>query len=232
MEFSGAEALYRYVLRREPYRQFDLLLGYRYGRLYDQFRTRELLFSLDEASGFASDAVVERTDLFKAVNRFHGGEIGLEGRWMGIGGLTLKLLGKAALGASLSRFIVDGSTVVSEPVLNGDTGSTSLEVSQQYEGGLLTQPTNIGRYNTDDLAFLGELGVSLEYVWNPHVRLSFGYTLVYWSDVARALDHVDTAVNPTQFQGGQLQGPARPEFRFSLEDFWAQGLNAGLEIDF
>lgn len=232
LEFSGAEALYRRVLLREPYRQFDLLLGYRYGRLFDQFRVHEELLSLDDDSGFATDALVERTDLFKAINRFHGGEIGLEGRWMGSGGLTLKLLGKAALGASLSRFLVEGSTVVSEPQTDAATGRSELVVTERHEGGLLSQPSNIGRYNTDTFAFLGELGVSLEYVWSPNVRLSFGYTLVYWSDVARALDHVDTTINPTQFRSGDLQGADRPEFRFALEDFWAQGLNAGLEIDF
>jgi hypothetical protein len=39
-------------------------------------------------------------------------------------------------------------------------------------------------------------------------------------------------VNPTQFPPGTLTGPAQPSFTQRTSDFWAQGLNLGLEYQF
>jgi hypothetical protein len=67
------------------------------------------------------------------------------------------------------------------------------------------------------------------------VRLTFGYQFLYWSRVARPGEQIDRVINPTQipvFGGNQLLGPARPEPLFTTTDFWAQGLNLGLEVRF
>lgn len=226
-EFSGAEALYRGVLLRRGFTQYELFAGYRYLRLFEKLETSESLASLDAASGFPAGALIDRSDLFQAANGFHGGQVGLQGTWRGTKGLSLVALGKVALGATSVQFDVDGSTTVSE--LND---ANEYVVTQAHSGGLLAQPTNIGRHETSEFATVAELGLTLEYELAPEIRLQFGYTLIYWSQVIRALEHVDTTVNVSQLQSGVLSGPARPELEFSFDDFWAQGLRGGIEIDF
>jgi hypothetical protein len=68
----------------------------------------------------------------------------------------------------------------------------------------------------------------------PLTRLQFtaGYSLIYWSKVARAGDQVDTSVNTTQQSGGTLTGNPNPRFPYAFTDFWAQGANLGLEYKF
>ena len=63
------------------------------------------------------------------------------------------------------------------------------------------------------------------------LELTMGYSFIYWSDVARAGDQIDFAINPTQITG-TLTGPARPEFLFDTTGFMAQGLHFGLEYNF
>ena len=47
-------------------------------------------------------------------------------------------------------------------------------------------------------------------------------------------DQIDLTVNPTQLATptgpGTLVGPARPAFQFDGTDFWAQGINFGMEL--
>jgi len=77
-----------------------------------------------------------------------------------------------------------------------------------------------------------ELGVSLGYDLTCRLRATVGYTLIYWSNVARPGDQIDTELNASQFPPGELVGAPHPEFRFQTTDFWAQGLNFGLEYRF
>ena len=54
--------------------------------------------------------------------------------------------------------------------------------------------------------------------------------------MVRPGEQIDVAVNstqvPTSVLFGPLTGPARPAFNFRQSDFWAQGLNLGLEFRF
>jgi hypothetical protein len=59
-----------------------------------------------------------------------------------------------------------------------------------------------------------------------------GYSFIYWSRVARAVDQIDRDVNITQQPPGPFVGAPRPEFILRTTDFWAQGLNFGLEWKF
>ena len=51
-------------------------------------------------------------------------------------------------------------------------------------------------------------------------------------DVLRPGDQIDRTINPTQAAGGVLVGPPRPAPLFNTTDFWAHGVNAGLELSF
>jgi hypothetical protein len=66
------------------------------------------------------------------------------------------------------------------------------------------------------------------------LQLYAGYSFLWLNTVARAGEQIDPVVNVTQFPilsgSGPLRGPARPAFNFDGNDFWAQGLNLGLEL--
>jgi hypothetical protein len=61
-----------------------------------------------------------------------------------------------------------------------------------------------------------------------------GYSLIYWSSVARAGDQISLDVNQTYLPRAfdDPEGPARPAFAWRDTDFWAQGINLGLDYRF
>jgi hypothetical protein len=65
-----------------------------------------------------------------------------------------------------------------------------------------------------------------------NLTTTFGYRLLYWSDVMRAGEQIDTSVNTSQIPPGQLTGETRPTVPFKTSEFWAQGLHFGLEYAF
>ena len=99
-------------------------------------------------------------------------------------------------------------------------------------GGLLALPTNIGRYEQDNFSTITELGVNLRRRLRYGLDFTFGYTFVYWSDVARAGDQIDFHVNKSQIPPLTFAGAQLPEPLFITEGFWAQGLHFGLEYNF
>lgn len=204
-----------YDFNRSSYR-LDLLGGYRTLRLEDQLRIRENLTSLDTTTPGTFDI----SDSFDAENRFHGGEIGLlfevqRQRW------SLELITKLALGTTQQTVTIDGATTSDE---GGDIVTET--------GGLLAQRTNIGTHEHNTFSAVPELGVTLGYQLTRHTRLSVGYSLIYWSGVARAGDQIDLDVNPNLIppEVTPFTGPQRPRYQLVESDFWAHGLTAGVDI--
>src|SRR5260370_14784281 len=119
---------------------------------------------------------------------------------------------------------VNGATDVLRP-----DGSMTI-----FQGGLLALRSNIGRYQRDELALMPELGLDVGLQLTRHLKLYAGYSFLWINTVARAGEQIDPVINVTQFPilsgAGPLVGPARPAFNFNGTDFWAQGLNFGLEL--
>jgi hypothetical protein len=58
-----------------------------------------------------------------------------------------------------------------------------------------------------------------------------GYNLIYWTNVARAGNMIDTQVNPAQLPPSTTS--AGPPYRqYTTTDFWAQGITLGLELKY
>lgn len=224
VEFSGAEALLRRRLQGQQNYRFDGVAGYRYQRLYDGLHVDELFVSLDDSSGFETDAVVGRSDSLESENEFHGGEIGLIGRWW-TRRWALQVLGKAALGGTRTVTRIAGQTAVTVETVDGPVTDTA-------PGGVLALPSNIGSYAQSDFAVVGELGLRVEYALTHQLYVTAGYTLIYWSGVARLTDGIDLVVDPSQIPPAVNPAATRPGFAFRNSDFWAQGLNVGLHYEF
>jgi hypothetical protein len=200
-------------------RRFDFMIGYRFLRLREQLTIREDLTSLLDAPQQGSFDI---TDAFRTSNNFHGVDLGIisemsRGRW------ALDLSGRLALGTMRQRVLINGQTII----------EGSEEADGTYVGGLLAQRTNIGAYSRDVFAVVPQLGATIGYRLTPRIQATIGYTLLYVSRVARPGDQIDLDVNPDllppEFE--PFAGAERPRFVFRDVDFWAQGLNIGLQVD-
>jgi Putative beta barrel porin-7 (BBP7) len=116
---------------------------------------------------------------------------------------------------------INGFTIQTPPGGPAETGV----------GGLLTQSSNIGDYERNELSVLPQLGVTGGYMVTDRLKLTGGYSFVYWSRVVRPGDQIDLEVNLEllPFGPGGDGIPSRPQFVFRDTDFWAHGINAGIE---
>lgn len=219
-DFEGLEILFRRAVYCDPCWQFDLLLGYRYNQLEDDLRITESPESIGQGSGIAVGTTFDVLDHFQTSNEFNGVEFGVVSnsqyrRW----GLEMAM--KVSLGSTRSNVLIDGRTVT----------TTFGGARSRIDAGLLAQETNIGSYSFNEFAMVPELGLTLTYDLTRCLRATFGYTFIYWSNVARPGDQIDLDLNLTQLEG-DLVGTPKPAFDFTTTDFWAQGLHFGLDYRF
>lgn len=192
--------------------------GYRFMLLGDGVSITEDLTAI--ASSPADQGQFLINDKFNSNNQFHGGELGFiaearRERW------TFELLSRLALGNNYQTVQIAGSTVI----------SGSQQDDGTYQGGLLALPTNIGTYSRNQFSVIPQLNANIGYNLTPRLRAIVGYTFLYWGNVARAGEQISLDVNETYIPAGFAtpQGPRRPEFIWQPNDFWAQGLNLGLD---
>ena len=162
-------------------------------------------------------------DSFTTSSNFYGGQFGGRMNW-NFDRFNFNILGKLAMGVSQQIATINGGTTLITP------GAASVTVP----GGILTQSTNIGRYVSDQFAIVPELGLNFGYQLTPWMQFKFGYTFLFWSSVARPGQQIDRRVNgnnvATDANFGGSGGPATPGFSFVHSNYWAQGLNLGLEF--
>lgn len=202
--------------------RLDFLLGFRYLELNDGLGITTDTSVLPNIP-FIGGTNIVANDQFSAVNRFYGANTGFKWEWWR-GRLFANATGKVAFGGSHEVVNIRGTTFAGGP------GGR-----QFAPAGLYAQATNIGRYSRSQFDFIPEIGVNVGYQLTCKLRGFVGYTFMYWTDVVRAGEQIDTGINTTQvpvLAGGVLVGPARPAFTFRDSDFWAHGLNAGLELRF
>lgn len=198
--------------------RLDLLVGYRYLNLRDDLTVQESLSTLPGA-GLPVGTQFGIVDHFHTDNDFHGPVVGFawERRF---GNVFAGARASLAMGVTHQEVTIDGSTVI----------APAGAVAAAYPGGLLTQPTNLGRYTSDRFAVVPEVAVRLGVQATERLRAFVGYDFLYWSDVVRAGDQVDLRVNTNQIAPPRpLAGPAVPTFVPVRTDYWAQGLGIGAE---
>jgi hypothetical protein len=92
--------------------------------------------------------------------------------------------------------------------------------------------------NDSTFSVVPEAGLTLGWNLNSQVKVTLGYTFIYWSEVARPGNQIDRNRNPSLIPtdpafGNGLGGGARPAFnRFQENGYWAQGINFGVEFKF
>ncbi|MEO2011814.1 MAG: BBP7 family outer membrane beta-barrel protein [Pirellulaceae bacterium] len=212
------EALYRVGGTSAPCQRLSYVLGYRYAELKDRIGIRESTLAL---SGALAGTTFDLLDDFRTQNQFHGGELGIVMECQSCAGWSLETVAKVALGSTRSRVSVFGETT-----------TTIGAASTTTQAGLLALPTNIGTVEQSYFSTVSEFGITMRRYSQCGLSVSFGYTFLYWSDVARAGDQIDVGINTSQIPPGALTGLARPVVPFDKGDFWAQGLRCGLDYAF
>jgi len=229
-QLLGVELNVRRDLRPDFGRNVILLAGLRYLDLDEDLqvyqRTRELSFgqAFFNGSPITRAATINLFDSFSTVNQFFGGQIGAESQW-NYGDFFLTTGAKVALGGNRTKFDSIGLSKL-------DRG---LNLTADFEaGGFLVLPSNAGEYTRSCFSAVGELNVKLGYQVCASCRISVGYDLLYWTQVARPGDQVDYAINsnliPVSEFYRNVGGAVRPLPRFERSDFWAQGFNVGAEF--
>ena len=164
-------------------------------------------------------------DSFRTENRFHGGQVGLtgevrRGRWYVDGRASI------AFGTVFQRADVGGGQQLL--FANGAVG--------QYQGGLLAVPgANIGAFTQNKFAVAPEVSLNFGYHLTPNMRVFVGYNFLYLSSVLRPGNVIDTNIDAARIPNFVVPGnPAplpfpRPQPQFNTTDFFAQGINWGVQ---
>ena len=212
--FQGAEALWRRAVVHGCDGRIDFLAGYRFLRLTDGLEIANV-----QTSALQPNATVGIADTFHTRNDFNGADVGFATQWHR-NRWSFDTLLKLGIGQTNTQVLINGSTVVN----NG----TPLN------GGLLALPSNMGIHESKQFSVIPEIGLTLGYDLTSRLKATVGYTLLYWSNVARPGDQIDLNVDSNQFpsEAQPVGTGTKPAFVLHTSDFWAQGLNLGLDYRF
>lgn len=209
------------VARREKW-NLDLIAGFRYLNFQER-----LAFATSSPAVVGPADVFTTLDQFNTNNDFYGGQIGARFERQ-FGRLFLNATGKVAFGSTHQTVAVAGQLVTND--FNG------FGAPQTFAGGYFTQPTNIGRQTNDAFSVLTDLNLSAGYQVTRGLRVFVGYSLLHISNVVQPGEQMDRRINPSQAPAiigtapGVLVGPAAPLPLFNSTDFWAHGVNFGVQL--
>lgn len=229
--FWGAELNGLYCLSRGNILEVDLLAGFRYLQLNESLGISEnitipmFVDPTTQAVSPFSGSQFFVSDSFKTRNQFYGEQVGARAKltW---GNFDFVATGKVAVGLTHQVVEIHGLTTTSNPLMG--------IASTTQPGGLLAQQSNIGNYSRDKFAVVPEMGLTVGYQLTPHIKALAGYNFIYWSSVVRPGNQIDRTVNASLLPGSPVpaSGAPRPAFAFNGTDYFAHGVNFGLEFDY
>jgi len=196
--------------------QGSFLVGFRYLDLQDRItlRNTQSLVTDPSISAFGEDSLTTH-------NQFYGAQLG--NRIVIFGpGWSIEGIGKLAFGETRLANNFTGIPLVGTPVQPG-----------LIPGPIQVLPSNAGTQSTYRVSLVPEVAVKLRYDLSDHVILSLGYSLLYWNRILCPGDLMDYHVNTTQLPfSGPTTGALVPAVQPLHTDYFAQGINAGLEFRF
>jgi hypothetical protein len=219
----GADANMLFALNSSKDYPIRLLVGFRYLDLHDDLTVAEDVQVMASSPVFSSQQIIVR-DNFACDNYFYGGNLGLSASY-NLSNLELRATAQCALGLCQEMVNVAGLTNISG---NGST--------QTFPAGLLAVSSNSGSHLRNVFAVVPEVDLDAGFEVTRHLVFTVGFSFLYWSEVARAGQQVDTNVNPdlvpTSATYGQSNIPHQPALSIHDADFWVYGLHLGLELRF
>jgi hypothetical protein len=211
----------------------DLLGGFAFYNLREGLYITELGQNFANAP-FAPGQAFFVNDRFDTANRFYGAQLGLFaeaqfGRWF------VNTRDLFALGDTHQVVNISGSNILvnTNPALIQQFG-----LVQQAPGGLLALPNaNIGRFTRDRFGFVPNLNFNVGYQVTNNLRVFVGYNFLFWSNVLRPGQQIDTRLDITKIPffapaGTQPTGLPNPVPLLKGAEYWAQGINFGLSLTY
>jgi hypothetical protein len=201
------------------------LAGFRNINLDERLTITENVQGLATAPPPFTNQTITVMDSFATQNHFYGGQVGIDGRWYW-GRWSVDGRIKVALGDTVQQLDINGSQRFVSP-----SGTV-----QNFTGGLLALPSNIGHLMNNAFSVVPEAGVNVGYQILPRLRGYVGYNFLYWSNVIRPGSSIDRVLDVTQipnFPVTPTPAPVpgqHPAPTFHQEGFWAQGITFGFEF--
>jgi hypothetical protein len=167
--------------------------------------------------------IVSITDRAQTRNDFYGGQIGLTGCWK-VARWKIEFLADVGLGDTRQWESVTGIT----------QWTNSAGTFASVPAGLFAVGDNRGEFSRDRLSFMTEEDVRIGYQITHRLLVNIGYSFLYWSSVVRAGNQFSEAIDPHTVPSNIAYNPAvqgiAPPVRLVGSDYWATGLNFGLEF--
>ncbi len=203
----GGDANIRYGLSTSEMGRLDFFLGYRYLNLCDtvEVDSQTRVVAVPTQLSILPIFDFSVSDRFRTTNQFHGGQIGLGGTHRLFGRLTLTTKATIAVGVNISDVTIAGETTT-------PLGTVS--------GGLLTGADNIGSMRDNFFSVMPEATAKLGWDVTDRIRVNAGYSALFWTNVRRAADQIDTTI----------QSRGRPGFPNDGTTYWLQGWTVGLDL--
>jgi hypothetical protein len=216
-QFYGGEANFLFHVFSNECWSVGSLVGVRALELDEK-----LSFSTDTNILPAAPAQIVTSDQWSARNTFYGGQVGLkaETHW---NIFFANVLGKIAVGDMHEQLNRNGTTTATGNVL----------VPGTFTGGIFNLVTNIGNQTKEQFGVVPEIQAQLGVELSRHLRLFVGYDFLYVNTVIRPGDQIDRNVNVfavPPIAPGTAITPVQPIALFNPTSFWAQGINAGVEV--
>jgi hypothetical protein len=229
-QFFGYELNGLFKIFQTDHFRLDGILGFRYLNLHESLELDDEIQPLvPGALTFLGQPVDTSStmfdfDRFETTNNFYGGQLGTQLAW-NWGRWSVDLVTKLGIGTTQEKAIISGGTTVYPSSGPGTTAT----------GGVLATTANIGEYYQSPFALVPELDLNVAFAITPRFSVRLGYTFIYWSNVLRPGDQVNSTVSPNLVPSdpsyGQA-GPNQPQYAANTTSYWAQGLNVGLDFHF
>jgi hypothetical protein len=227
---QGAELNGLVNLTQRDTLRLDLLCGFRFVELKERLTFATTALGLGPANPVAGNngLVFDTLDKFNTHNDFYGGQLGLRGeyrrgKWFANGTIQI------ALGDMFEQADRHGDYLTN--VLNNPAGGTP----RNFAGfGAFVQHSNMGGNHRHEFAVVPEAGINVGYAVRNGLRVYVGYDFLYLSDVLRPGKQIDQVINFSQTvdsiaAGNGFTPGSRPAPTLTSSDFWAQGINFGVE---
>jgi putative beta barrel porin BBP7 len=205
------------------------LAGFRNINLNESLTITENVVGLPTAPEPFTNQLITVQDRFATQNHFYGGNVGADARWY-LGRWSVDVRGQVALGETVQYLDIAGGQHFVPGIPVGGM------LVQNFTGGLLALPSNIGHFHHNVFSVVPEIGVNLGYQILPNLRGFVGYDLLYWSNVIRPGTSIDRVLDVTQIPNFPLHpepSPVpglHPAPTFHQQGFWAQGITFGLQF--
>ena len=192
----------------------DLLYGYQYMRLNEDLRLSSSSVSLDD--DFAPvGSILGITDSFDTLNEFHGGQLGISGRYREAC-WSFEGLAKVGFGSLRRSAKLRGETFTS---IDGNNATDPQ--------GLLVRNTNGGTTTDHTFGWVPELDFSIGYHKYPNYELTMGYHIIAMTDALQVSGAIDP--NLASNLSDPPTGSQRPAASLRYDTFYVQGIHFGIQ---